>query len=182
MEEKRKTKVSKFLSYVLRHRPDEIGIELDDNGWTDIKTLMQKSKYHKRSFTHDELLEVVRTNNKKRFAISEDGRRIRANQGHSVEVDLQYEPATPPEVLYHGTGTKLLDAIYKTGLQKMNRHHVHLSADKATATNVGQRRGNCFILAVDTQAMVEEEYTFFVTPNGVWLTDHVPPKFLSHAE
>lgn len=173
------SKQSKFLSLVLRHKPEVIGIALDRAGWVPVKTLLSQLKHFGRDMTPDELKELVETNDKKRFSFSEDGKKIRANQGHSVEVQLQYAESEPPEVLYHGTVSKYLDAIYDNGLQKMNRHHVHLSQDIETATKVGSRRGKPIILVIDSEAMYKDGYKFYLSENGVWLTDHVPSKYFA---
>lgn len=171
-------RLSKFLSLVLRHEPEKIGITLDESGWTDCRKLIQAANRHGTSFTHTMLLEVVRTSDKQRFALSEDGSRIRANQGHSVKVDLSLEASTPPEFLYHGTVARFLDAIRASGLQKGERHHVHLSPDLATATKVGERRGQPVILAVRATEMSAAGHSFYLSANGVWLADAVPPEFI----
>src|SRR5215470_13016716 len=125
--EKRLIKTSKFLSYVLRHKPQEIGIELDKNGWVETAVLLEACRQHNHPLSREELEEVVRTNDKKRFAFNEDGSKIRASQGHSVDIELDYQPVTPPEWLYHGTATRFLESIRDKGLFKGKRHHVHLS-------------------------------------------------------
>lgn len=178
-EDRKITRSSRFLSLVLRHRPEKIGIKLDHSGWVDIKVLLVAMAKHNRSLTRDQLQEVVDTNNKKRFAISEDGKRIRASQGHSVDVDLGYNRETPPVFLYHGTVSRFLDSIKEQGLQRGSRHHVHLSEDPATATDVGGRRGSPVVLTVKARYMHDCEYAFFQSANGVWLTEHVPPEFIS---
>jgi len=172
------TKVSKFLSLVLRHEPARIGITLDSAGWTDVDALLAASAAHGVAFTRDELAQVVATSDKQRFALSPDGARIRANQGHSVEVELELAPATPPAVLYHGTVDRFLDSIRAQGLVKGERHHVHLSADLATAQKVGGRRGKPVVLVVRAADMVAAGHAFYVSHNGVWLTDAVPATFL----
>ncbi|MFB7497357.1 RNA 2'-phosphotransferase [Streptomyces sp. NPDC056161] len=169
-------KVSKYLSKHLRHQPDRIGLALDGGGWVEIDTLIAAAAAHGFRFTRGELDHVVATNDKQRFAI--EGTRIRANQGHTVEVDLGLPPATPPPYLYHGTVARNLDAIRATGLQPMNRHDVHLSADRATATRVGARRGRPVVLSVDADAMHHDGHVFRVSANGVWLTQAVPPHYL----
>jgi putative RNA 2'-phosphotransferase len=178
VDERARTRVSKFLSFVLRHRPDSIGLELDDAGWVDVETLLRESQASGTTITRAELEEVVATSPKRRFALSEDGLRIRASQGHSVEVELGYEPAPPPEQLFHGTVASALESIRAQGLVRMARHHVHLSSDRATATNVGQRRGAPIILTVRAGRMHRAGFVFYVSANGVWLTEHVPPEFL----
>ncbi|MBW3598893.1 MAG: RNA 2'-phosphotransferase [Planctomycetes bacterium] len=167
-------RISKFLSYVLRHDPGSIGVELSPAGWVPVETLIAAANRHGSPLTVEQLHEVVRTSDKQRFALSEDGLQIRANQGHSVSVELGYEPAVPPELLYHGTTAKFLDAIRREGLKKGRRHHVHLSATIETATAVGGRRGKPVILAVRAAEMHRAGAPFYVTPNKVWLTDAVP--------
>jgi putative RNA 2'-phosphotransferase len=176
MDEKRTVKVSKYLSKHLRHQPERIGLALDDAGWVEIDTLIAAATAHGFRFTRDELDHVVAANDKKRFAI--DGTRIRASQGHSVEVDLGLPPATPPPYLYHGTVDRFLDAIRAEGLRPMNRHAVHLSPDRETATRVGARRGRPVVLSVDSAAMHRDGHLFHVSANGVWLTEAVPPRYL----
>jgi putative RNA 2'-phosphotransferase len=175
---KQHTKISKFLSLVLRHQPEAIGIELDAQGWVEIDVLLEACAVNGRPLSRADLDYVVTHNNKKRFAISEDGRRIRASQGHSIEVELGYEAAVPPELLYHGTAVRNLDSIRQKGLLKGQRHHVHLSLDEATAKNVGQRHGTAVVLTIRTKDMVGAGFPFFVSANGVWLTDHVPATFI----
>jgi len=170
--------LSKFLSYVLRHDPAQIGITLDSAGWTDVDALLAASAAHGVSFTRDELAQVVATSDKQRFALSPDGARIRANQGHSVEVELELAPAVPPATLYHGTVDRFLDSIRGHGLIKGERHHVHLSADLATAQKVGGRRGKPVVLVVRAADMVAAGHAFFVSANGVWLTEAVPAAFV----
>ncbi|MEO8704400.1 MAG: RNA 2'-phosphotransferase [Kofleriaceae bacterium] len=171
-------RISKFLSLVLRHEPARIGITLDDAGWTDVAALLAATAAHGVTITRDELAEVVRSSDKQRFALSDDGTRIRANQGHSVDVDLQLPPATPPAILFHGTVAPALPSIRTKGLIKGERHHVHLSAELDTATKVGKRRGAPVILEVRAAAMVAAGHVFFLSNNGVWLVDTVPAEFI----
>lgn len=178
MDKKSRTEASKFLSYVLRHQPEAVGIALDANGWVDVDELLAACASHGRALSRDELAEVVTTNSKQRFALSDDGARIRASQGHSTSVDLAYEPVTPPDVLYHGTAAANLPAIERDGLQRMSRHHVHLSLDVETAKAVGGRHGKPVVLEVDARAMHSAGHAFFVTPNNVWLTETVPTEFI----
>ena len=179
MNERQRKERSRFLSLVLRHRPERVGVTLDSAGWVDVERLLEQLRQHRRPLTRPQLEEIVETSNKQRFAFSEDGLRIRANQGHSVEVNLELQPQAPPAELLHGTVAAALDAILEHGLQKMNRHHVHLSANLDTATQVGGRRGKPVILRVDAQAMHAAGHVFYVTENGVWLTDSVPPAFIT---
>lgn len=171
-------RVSKFISLVLRHRPDKIGLKLDAHGWANVSDLLNKAQSHCK-FSFDELCEVVATNEKKRFAFNEDKTMIRASQGHSIEVDLEMKSVLPPAVLYHGTAYKNLTYIKKQGLKKMNRNHVHLSPDWQTAWNVGTRHGAAVILTIDCKAMVKDGYKFYQSENDVWLTDCVPSKYIS---
>ncbi|HRG96056.1 MAG TPA: RNA 2'-phosphotransferase [Polyangiaceae bacterium] len=171
-------KTSKFLSYVLRHRPEELGLTLDPQGWVDVALLLERCRERGRPITRAHLDEVVRENPKRRFALSDDGARIRASQGHSVEVELAYAPASPPATLFHGTPRTALAAIRAAGLSKMARHHVHLSADTATARAVGGRRGEPVVLTVDAARMHADGHVFTVSANGVWLTERVPPEYL----
>lgn len=175
-DEQRTVKVSKYLSKHLRHQPDRLGITLDENGWVAVDELMRAAAAHGFRFTRAELDHVVAVNDKQRFTI--DGTRIRANQGHTVEVDLDLPPAEPPEYLHHGTVARSLEAIRAEGLRPMKRHHVHLSADRETATRVGARRGRPVVLSVHAGAMHRAGHLFHVSANGVWLTDAVPPEFL----
>ena len=165
---------SKFLSLILRHKPQTIGLKLDENGWADIDELIEKSK--NRNLTRELLDEVVEQNDKKRFII--DANKIRANQGHSINIDLELKAVRPPDVLYHGTATRFLESIMKEGLTKQKRQHVHLSKELDTAINVGKRHGKVVILELDTKKMFEEGYEFYLSENGVWLTDVVPNKYL----
>jgi putative RNA 2'-phosphotransferase len=178
MNAEERKKKSKFLSLVLRHQPDKIGIKLDQAGWVDVDVLMAALSCHRKGISRATLEEVVRTNDKQRFSFNDDGTRIRANQGHSVEIELGYEPATPPEILFHGTPQQFVEIIAEQGLKKMNRHHVHLHVDVETSTAVGQRRGQPVLLNVRALDMHQAGHEFFVTPNDVWLTDHVPTEFI----
>ena len=180
--DKRHTEISKFLSYVLRHRPHEIGVELDAQGWVPIDRLLAAAAAHGRHMSREELEHVVAHNNKRRFAVSEDGLRIRASQGHSTAVDLGYEPAAPPEVLYHGTAREHLDSIRRHGLLRGKRHQVHLSLDEETARAVGQRHGEPLVLVVRSGEMARAGFTFYVAANGVWLTDAVPYRYVDEPD
>lgn len=170
---------SKFLSLVLRHDPGRIGIELDAQGWVAIDTLLRQCAAHRKPISRELLNRIVQENDKKRFAISPDGLQIRASQGHSVEVDLALDPIHPPEFLYHGTAERNAASIQQTGLNRAARQHVHLSLDRATATKVGQRHGKPIIFIVKAADMHRAGHQFFLSANGVWLTDSVPPEFLT---
>ncbi|MFD7610102.1 RNA 2'-phosphotransferase [Streptomyces sp. NPDC059828] len=176
MDERRTVKVSKYLAKHLRHQPERIGITLDANGWVAIDELIRAAAAHGFTFTRDELDHVVAVNDKRRYTI--DGDRIRASQGHTVQVDLELPAAEPPPYLYHGTVARHLTAIRTEGLRPMARHHVHLSPDRETATRVGARRGRPVVLSVDAGAMHRAGHVFHVSANGVWLADAVPPEFL----
>jgi len=171
--------ISKFLSYVLRHAPQEIGLTLDAGGWTPVADLLDRAPI---SLTRTRLEQVVAASDKQRFALSPDGTRIRANQGHSIPVDLGLTPLSPPETLYHGTYPGALDAILAKGLRPMSRHHVHLSPDIQTAKKVGARRGKPVILAVAAGKMADAGALFYRSENGVWLVDHVPPAQLARLD
>lgn len=164
-------RLSKRMSKALRHRPERVGLTLDPAGWVPVTDLLTAL-----GITEAELREVVDRNDKKRFTI--DGDRIRANQGHSVEVDLGLPAAIPPDTLFHGTVARFLDDIMRDGLRPMSRHDVHLSPDRETARRVGARRGRPVILTVDARAMSEAGHEFRLSANGVWLTDHVPARYL----
>lgn len=176
------TKLSKFLSLVLRHKPDTIGIELDVNGWTDVNVLLEKMNSNGKPIDFKTLEVVLETNNKKRFSFNEDKTLIRANQGHSIEIDLGYISKTPPEKLYHGTCDKYVDSILEKGIHKMNRHHVHLSKDMETALSVGQRHGKPVIFEILAEEMAKEGFTFYESKNGVWLCDEIPVHFIRKLE
>lgn len=171
-------KISKLMSLVLRHKPEHLGLQLDENGWVEVDQLLAAMSREGLQVDIPLLEEVVRENDKQRFSFSEDRLRIRANQGHSVEVDVELAQKIPPATLLHGTVEKFLDLIRESGLKKMSRQHVHLSADLETASKVGSRRGKPVILQVDAEAMSENGHVFYLSANGVWLTEHVPPQFL----
>jgi putative RNA 2'-phosphotransferase len=176
MDERRTVKVSKYLSKHLRHQPERIGLALDEGGWVEIDTLIAAAAAHGFPFTRAELDHVVAANDKRRFTV--EGTRIRASQGHSIEVDLGLPTAIPPAYLYHGTVARNLDAIRAEGLRPMNRHAVHLSPDRETATRVGARRGRPVVLTVDAAAMHRDGHVFHVSANGVWLAQAVPARYL----
>ncbi len=173
-------KTSKFFSYVLRHKPEAINLYLDDHGWAYIDELIEKAKKSNGLPILDYSLvsTVVETSDKNRFSISEDGKRIRANQGHSIKADLQLTPQQALDVLYHGTALRFLESIKKEGLKPGQRQHVHLSADIETARQVGQRYGKPIVLTVNAKAMYQQGHNFFLSQNGVWLADIVLPGFI----
>ena len=173
------TELSKFLSFILRHEPEKIGLTMDKQGWADISELLVKSAQHNEVFDRDALQAVVDSSDKQRFAISDDGLKIRAQQGHSSQqVALDFVPQTPPDVLFHGTASRFLAQIREQGLQPQARHHVHLSCDMATATAVGERHGKAVVLSVNAAQMHAAGHEFYLSGNGVWLCQHVPVKYL----
>ncbi len=172
-------KLSKLMSYGLRHRPDELGLELDPQGWVSVEALLVGLRARGKQVDRVDLERVVRDNDKQRFAFSDDGLRIRANQGHSVKVDLGYAPRVPPDVLFHGTATRFLDSILEQGLLPRGRHHVHLSADLATARTVGARHGKPVILEVAAGRLHAAGQPFWISDNGVWLAERVAPRALT---
>jgi len=178
LSEKETTRISKFLSLVLRHKPQAIGLQLNENGWADVEELINKMNEHHISITRDILNNVVATNNKQRFTFNDDKTKIRANQGHSIQVELHLKETHPPQYLYHGTGEKAVTSIIETGLQKKDRHHVHLSRDIPTAIAVGKRHGKPRVFMISAQQMQMDGYTFYLSENNVWLTDHVPIPYL----
>lgn len=179
MDDVRLVKISRFLSKHLRHDPGGLGLTLAPGGWVLVDTLLAACAGHRMPFTRAELEEVVAKNSKQRFSFDADGTSIRANQGHSVEVDLHLAPATPPAVLYHGTGHQTAPIIAQDGLRKMGRNHVHLSRDAGTARAVGTRHGRPVIFQIDAAAMAASGHLFYCSDNGVWLTDFVPAVYLS---
>jgi putative RNA 2'-phosphotransferase len=172
------TQISRFLSLVLRHRPEAIGLALDAHGWADVDELIQKAAEHGRAISPETLARVVETNDKRRFTLDDARGRIRANQGHSVAVDLDLEARVPPAHLFHGTARRFLPAIEREGLVRGHRHHVHLSADRATALQVGKRHGKPAVLVVEARALHDAGRPFFRSANGVWLCDRIPASSL----
>lgn len=170
-------RISKLISLVLRHKPEEIGLTLDEHGWANVEELLTKMQ-PRYDIDMATLEEIVRTNNKQRFSFDETHTKIRANQGHSIEVDVELQEAVPPEILYHGTGEKSVVAIDEKGLLPMNRLHVHLSGDEETAIRVGKRHGKLVIYKVKSGEMSRDGYIFYLSVNNVWLTKEVPVKYL----
>ncbi len=179
MVDKRLIRVSKYLAKYLRHAPHDLGLTLQPGGWVPVDDLLTAATRHGFPITYDELVECVETNDKQRFAFDVSGEMIRANQGHSVEVDLQLEEREPPETLYHGTVERFLSSIIVEGLVRGKRHHVHLSMDVETARKVGARRGKPVILTVDAGRMHRDGHRFYLSANGVWLTDTVTHGYLA---
>ena len=169
---------SKLLSFLLRHQPEAAELTLDAEGWVNLETLIAKINEHYYAVDTTLIQTVVSINDKKRFVISDDGMRIRANQGHSIEVDLNLVPTVPPDILYHGTVEKFVKAIQCAGLQKMSRQHVHLSTERDTAAQVGSRRGKAIVLTIDARRMARDGYPFYQSKNGVWLTEHIPSCYI----
>lgn len=172
--------ISKFLSYILRHQPESIGLSLDPEGWASIDELISCAKKENKLLNRILIQEVVDNSDKKRFSISADGLRIRAAQGHSTsQVDISYQEKIPPDFLYHGTATRFLTSIFEQGLVAKSRQYVHLSADEVTATQVGQRHGKPVVLKIRALSMYEQGFKFYQADNGVWLTESVPRQFIS---
>lgn len=173
-------KISKFLSYILRHKPEAIEITLDNEGWVNIDFLIKQTQKHGELLNKELLMQVVSTNDKKRFTISDDGLNIRATQGHSTkQVDIQYQEQMPPESLYHGTATRFLNSIKEKGLIAGSRQYVHLSSNEETAISVGERHGKPIILKINSILMYQKGFKFYLADNNVWLTKHVPNNFFT---
>lgn len=173
------TKTSRFLSLILRHKPEAVGISLDEHGWANVTDLIRGMRAAGYPISKTILEEVVATDNKQRYSFDECKTRIRANQGHSIPVNVELEEAVPPEYLWHGTGKKYVDSIYDMGLIPKSRLYVHLSFDEETAISVGKRHGNVVLFRVDAKEMYENGFKFYLSKNGVWLTKHVPVVYLS---
>lgn len=172
------TRISKFLSLLLRHQPEKIGLTLDNHGWADVDELLEKMALHGKKIDRETLIQVVNNCQKNRFSFDATKQKIRANQGHSIQIDLNLMAQIPPETLYHGTASRFVASILKQGLTKQNRHHVHLSQDIQTAQAVGRRHGKPVIFAINTVAMLADNHAFYVSKNDVWLCDAVPAKYL----
>ena len=172
-------KISKFLSLVLRHHPETIYLYMDKNGWVYIDELIQNAvRYKNIVLSYDLIKYIVDTNDKKRYIISDDGKKIRANQGHSIDVDLKLENKIPPDILYHGTASRFYDSIMKNGLKPMNRQYIHLSQDKETALIVGKRHGEPIILNIKSKLMHDEGYKYYLSDNNIWLVNSIPVKYI----
>jgi putative RNA 2'-phosphotransferase len=180
MNDRDRTKASKYLSYLLRHHPEAAGLRLGAEGWVKVDDLLAGCAKQGYGLFREDLDEIVAKCPKQRFAFSADGTQIRASQGHSIEVDLGYEAAEPPEMLFHGTYDKVLPSIWKQGLLRMQRTHVHLSSQERVARDVGARRGRPVILRVKAGEMQRAGHQFYLASNGVWLTETVPPEYLEY--
>lgn len=172
-------KIGKYICLILRHKPEIIGIELDKNGWANVDELINGLKKKYPDFNREKLEYIVNTDNKQRYSLSNDKSKIRARQGHSIDVDVELRELTPPEFLYHGTAERFLGSIMKEGLVPKSRLYVHLSKDVETAEKVGKRHGKPAVLKIETGKMAEDGFKFYLSENGVWLTKAVPPKYFS---
>lgn len=172
-------RLGRFLSLVLRHNPQAAGITLDEHGWADVEQLLNGVRRAGRQIDRETLERIVRENNKQRYAFNEDHTKIRANQGHSVAVDVELRETEPPQFLYHGTAAKSLPAIRREGICKMGRQYVHLSGDYQTAVDVGRRHGSPVVIVIDAAAMAQDGISFYRSENGVWLCEHVPFQYCS---
>jgi putative RNA 2'-phosphotransferase len=177
-----KDRLSIFISLILRHKPDEIGITLDEHGWANVKELIDGINNTGRKIDMEILEEIVRLDNKGRYSFNEDKTLIRANQGHSVHVDVELKEVDPPSILYHGTATRFLDSIKQQGIKSMSRLYVHLSNELDTAIKVGNRHGDCVILIIDTAKMHEDGIKFYLSENGVWLTKYIDWKYVKEVK
>lgn len=171
------TRTSRFISLILRHKPEEIGITLDEHGWANVEELIRGVGIDMKTLEH-----IVATDDKQRYSFNEDKTLIRANQGHSVPVDVELEEVRPPEFLWHGTAEKYVDSICRSGLVPKSRLYVHLSSDTETATAVGQRHGEVVLLRIDARKMYQDGFKFYLSQNGVWLTKSVPVSYLNEVK
>lgn len=174
----RLVRTSKFLSYVLRHEPESLGLELDPGGWVDLNALIERARADGHSIDRARLEEVIAHGEKERFTLSEDGTKIRANYGHSIDVDLDLTPTSPPPRLYHGTAEHTVPAIREEGLRPQSRQYVHLSSTREEAARVGSRHGTPAVLTIDAQALHDADHTLYCSTDAVWLTNRVPPQFV----
>ncbi len=176
--EQRLTRISKYLSYVLRHHPETAGLSLDDHGWAGINELLAARGSRKRGLTLDLLRRLVAENDKQRFEVDHKWTKIRARQGHTLAVRLDLKEASPPDCLYHGTACRHLPSIRQHGLHRGKRHHVHFSLDPASAQTVGGRHGQPVVLRIRAREMHAHGHRFFLTSNGIWLAESVPPDYI----
>lgn len=179
MDERKRVKASKFLSKVLRHDPGLAGIVLDDAGWADLDELIAAANRRGYAIDRESIREIMDRGDKPRFALSEDGSKIRASHGHTVDIELGLEPQKPPDVLYHGTAHGFVDSIRRDGLVAQSRQYVHLSSDEETAFKVGRRHGRPVILVIDSARMCEDGWLFYHSASGVWLTECVPAEYIA---
>lgn len=171
--------LGKTLSYILRHHPEAFNVHMDSHGWVNVDELLSQMRKRGRIIDHEILERIVRENDKKRYSYNENKTKIRANQGHSIPVDLELLPVTPPDTLYHGTAEKFLESIFQKGIMKMSRNHVHLSVDTETAFDVGSRHGNPVVLEIDSKRMYDDGLDFSLSENKRWLCEYVPVKYIS---
>lgn len=171
--------LSKILSYILRHHPEAFDVKMDSHGWVNVDELISQMRKNGKIINREILDRIVRENDKQRYSYNENKTKIRANQGHSIPVDLDLLPVTPPDILYHGTAEAYLDSIRKNGIMKMSRNHVHLSIDTETAFEVGSRHGKPVILVIDTKRMYNEGLNFYLSENNRWLCEHIPFEYVS---
>lgn len=174
----RDVRISRFMSLLLRHKPFEYGLDMDEFGYVNVDDLIRVINREGFGITSRDVERIVAEDEKQRYSFSEDRTKIRANQGHSIHVNLQLQPTEPPEVLYHGTAVRFRDSIMREGIKKQGRQYVHLSSDAETAAKVGRRHGKLFIFVVESRQMYKDGYKFYLSQNNVWLTDYVPPKYL----
>ena len=180
MNNKRKEELSRFISLILRHKPEVIDINLDTHGYANVKQLIRGiNENSNHTITFEILEDIVNTDNKGRYSFNEGKTKIRANQGHSIKVDVELKKATPPDCLYHGTAKHNLNSILENGIKSMSRLYVHLSDNFETAEQVGSRHGDTVVLTINTKEMINDGYVFYLSKNGVWLTDHVPSCYIS---
>ena len=170
--------ISRYISLILRHKPEVIGITIDEHGWANVEELIQGIAKNNPGFNKEFLEEIVRTDNKQRYSFNDDKTLIRANQGHSIPVDVELEEKEPPKILYHGTGEKYIASIDQNGLIPKSRLYVHLSKDVETAKAVGKRHGKEVVYSINSEQMYKDGYKFYLSKNGVWLTKRVPVKYL----
>lgn len=172
------TGISKFISFILRHNKGEVDIKVDEHGWCNVEELIGVVAERNKGFNMAMLERIVAEDSKNRYSFNDDKTLIRANQGHSIAVDLDLKPVKPPTVLYHGTASRFLDNIKKDGIKSMSRNHVHMSDSIENAFNIGKRHGHPIVLEIDTESMYKDKYNFYRSENGVWLTDFVPEKYI----
>ena len=178
MKDKQKNDLSKFISLILRHKPDVIGISIDEYGWANVEDLINGIKKYGKEIDMDVLEDIVSTDNKQRYSFSADKQFIRANQGHSIKVNVELKEMQPPDFLYHGTSSKSMESIMNEGLKPMSRLYVHLSNDYNTAINVGKRHGEPVVLKIHARRMYEDGNKFYISENRVWLTEYVGKKYM----